>query len=69
MVNRSKQTGSVTVYMADLEKRAKDVNIYDLRPFYDSALFKNLGFTVDPRRQTIILEQTYSLPYDNNRFE
>ena len=60
-VNRSKQRRSdnsaeseTRVYMQDLEKRAKDINIYDLRPFYDSAIFRNHGFRIDDIEQVIV---------------
>jgi hypothetical protein len=42
------------VFVNDLENRAKDLNIYDLRPFYQSALFRSHGLRVDERRQVII---------------
>jgi hydrogenase maturation factor len=35
------------VYMDALEGRAKDLNIYDLKPFYQSALFRNHGLRVN----------------------
>eukprot|EP01041_Mallomonas_annulata_P002923 gene2923-5737_t len=38
---------TVEVFIDDLEKRARDLNIFDLRPFYSSRLFKSHGLRVD----------------------
>ena len=43
-----------TVGMDKLERRAKEINIYDLRPFYNSNTFAKLNFSIDERRQLII---------------
>ena len=53
-VSRKKDIKTIRVYMQDLEKRAKDLNIYELRPFYESAVFRSHGFRVDEREQVII---------------
>ena len=45
---------STKVFLQDLEKRAKDINVYDLRPFLESSLFKSHGFRVDFREQVIV---------------
>jgi len=42
------------VFMNDLENKAKDLNIYDLRNFYKSAAFRNHNFSVDEKRGLII---------------
>jgi hypothetical protein len=42
--NNEKNT---SVYASALENRAKELNIFDLRPFYDSSLFKNHGLRVN----------------------
>jgi len=43
-----------TVGMDKLERRAKEINIYDLRPFYNSSTFAKHNFSIDERRQLII---------------
>jgi DNA replication licensing factor MCM2 len=43
-----------TVGMDKLERRAKEINIYDLRPFYNSNTFAKHNFSIDERRQLII---------------
>lgn len=53
-INRKIAFTSTSVYMPNLEKRARDINVYDLRPFYESALFRNHGFRIDERNQLII---------------
>jgi hypothetical protein len=40
--------------MDDLENRAKSLNIFDLRPFYESAPFKNYGLHLDERNRMIV---------------
>jgi hypothetical protein len=40
--------------MDDLENRAKTLNIFDLRPFYNSPLFKNYGLALDETTRMII---------------
>lgn len=42
------------VYINDLENRAKELNIFDLRPFYNSLIFKNHGMSVDERSGLIV---------------
>ncbi|CAE7542095.1 MCM2, partial [Symbiodinium microadriaticum] len=49
-----KSADQVKVYMDDLENRAKSLNIFDLRPFYESALFKNHGLHLDERNRMIV---------------
>lgn len=42
------------VPLNDLENKAKDLNIFDLKPFYQSAVFKKRGFHVDERKQVVV---------------
>jgi hypothetical protein len=46
--------GQTEVFINELENRAKDLNIFDLRPFYRSTIFRNHGLRVDERRQVIV---------------
>ncbi len=46
------------MYINDLENRAKELTIFDLRPFYNSMVFRNHGMEVDERRGLII--KTYA---------
>jgi len=54
LISRKKEVQSIKVFLQDLEKRAKDINVYDLRPFFESSLFKSHGFRVDFREQVIV---------------
>ena len=45
---------STEVFINELEHRARELNIFDLKPFYKSALFRNHGLRVDERRQLIV---------------
>jgi DNA replication licensing factor MCM2 len=47
-------TDSTEVFINELEHRAKELNIFDLKPFYKSALFRNHGLRIDERRQVIV---------------
>mmetsp|Transcript_3003 Transcript_3003/g.4568 ORF Transcript_3003/g.4568 Transcript_3003/m.4568 type:complete len:949 (+) Transcript_3003:31-2877(+) len=49
-----KSADIVKVYMDDLENRAKSLNIFDLRPFYDSMMFRNYGLHLDERNRMIV---------------
>jgi hypothetical protein len=49
-----KAAETVKIYMDDLENRAKTLNIFDLRPFYTSLLFKNYGLSLDEGTRMII---------------
>jgi len=42
------------VPISSLEKRAKDVNIYDLNPFFASQTFKKHNFSIDARNNMIV---------------
>lgn len=42
------------VPVEDLVKKAKDLNVFDLRPFFLSSLFRNHGFHVDMQHQVIV---------------
>lgn len=44
----------IPIDMNDLELRAKELNIYDLRPFYSSRLFTGNGFQLDSAQKTIL---------------
>lgn len=46
----------IEVEMADLEARARELHIYDLKPFYTSRAFIGLGCRVDNHRRVIIKE-------------
>jgi hypothetical protein len=49
--NASKET---EVFITDLENRARDLNIFDLTQFFNSALFKSFRLQVDRARGVII---------------
>ncbi|XP_001652504.2 DNA replication licensing factor Mcm2 [Aedes aegypti] len=44
----------VEIMEKDLIERAKTVDIHNLKPFYDSEIFKKNGFAYDPKRKTIL---------------
>lgn len=44
---------SIPIEVGDLELRARELNIYDLRPFYGSRLFQASGFTLDAAGRVI----------------
>ncbi len=46
--------GSTEVYINDLENRAKELSIFDLRPFYQSQVFKSHGMVVDLAHGVIV---------------
>ena len=45
---------TVEVPIDDLESKARELNIYDLKAFYTCSIFKKLGFHVDSYRQVIV---------------
>lgn len=49
--NTSKDT---EVFITDLENRARELNIFDLTPFFSSVLFKNFRMRVDRTRGVIV---------------
>ena len=49
--NTSKDT---EVFITDLENRARELNIFDLTPFFNSVLFKNFGMKVDRAKGIIV---------------
>jgi hypothetical protein len=49
-----RHTHETKVYINILENKAKELNIFDLRPFYRSAIFRSSGLTVDEQRRLII---------------
>lgn len=48
---------SIEVYISDLKTKAKELNIHDLTPFFNSSLFRNHGLTVDESRGVIVWVQ------------
>jgi DNA replication licensing factor MCM2 len=38
----------------DLAERAKQIDIHNLKPFYDSEVFKKNGFSYDGKTKTIL---------------
>lgn len=44
----------VEVFVTDLVARAQELNIHDMQPFYNSALFRNHGLSVDQSRGVIV---------------
>jgi DNA replication licensing factor MCM2 len=55
--DRSKKGPNVTeveVLEKDLQERAKQINIFDLKAFFDSEIFKNNGFIYDAKRKIIL---------------
>ncbi|XP_037949487.1 DNA replication licensing factor Mcm2 [Teleopsis dalmanni] len=44
----------VEIMERDLIERAKQLDIFNLKPFYDSELFKQNGFSYDPKRRIIL---------------
>ena len=42
------------MFITDLENRARELNIFDLTPFFNSALFKNFRMKVDRARGVIV---------------
>ena len=44
----------VEIMERDLMERAKQLDIYNLKPFYESELFKQNGFSYDPKRRIIL---------------
>lgn len=44
----------VEVMERDLIERAKQLDIYDLKPFYESDVFKKNGFSYDPQRRVLL---------------
>jgi hypothetical protein len=40
--------------MSDLENRARELNVFDLRPFYSSTIFADRGFHADSVNSLIV---------------
>lgn len=40
--------------MTELENKAKEMHVHDLRPFYQSSIFKNHGMSVNYDKKIII---------------
>jgi DNA replication licensing factor MCM2 len=54
---RAQQSGTtevVQVFISDLQKRASDLNIFDLKPFFNSKVFKSYGMEVNERSGMIV---------------
>ncbi|CAM6001659.1 unnamed protein product [Sphagnum balticum] len=45
---------TIEVAKDELEAKAKELNVFDLKPFYNSCLFKKLGFHADYRHDVIV---------------
>ncbi|XP_017303758.1 DNA replication licensing factor Mcm2 isoform X2 [Diaphorina citri] len=45
---------TVEIHEKDFKEKARQINIYDLRPFYESKLFKTNHYTYDKNREKII---------------
>lgn len=45
---------SIEIMESDFIERAKQINIFNLKSFYESEIFKNNGFNYDSRRKTIL---------------
>ncbi|KAJ2953647.1 hypothetical protein O0L34_g1258 [Tuta absoluta] len=56
----SHSQASIEISERDLSEKARQINITDLKPFYDSRIFKINGFSYDQKRKVIvhILPQT-----------
>ena len=50
----AKLSGNVEVFITDLTAKAKHLNIHDINPFFQSALFRNHGLAIDENRGIII---------------
>lgn len=44
----------ITIKITELEERAKELEVYDIHPFFSSAVFKTNGYTLDSSRTNII---------------
>lgn len=44
----------VEILEKDLQERAKQINVFSLSKFYETEIFKNNGFSYDPKRKTIL---------------
>ena len=44
----------VEILEKDLQERAKQINVFSLTKFYETEIFKNNGFSYDPKRKTIL---------------
>jgi hypothetical protein len=42
------------IQMSDLENRARELNVFDLRPFYSSTIFADRGFHADSVNSLIV---------------
>lgn len=44
----------VEILEKDLLERAKQINVHSVSKFFESEIFKNNGFSYDPKRKTIL---------------
>jgi hypothetical protein len=55
-MRRLESSKSVRIDIALLENKARELNIFDLRSFYTSNLFRSHGFSVDHAAKLIVKE-------------
>lgn len=54
----TRNTSPITIiYISALENRAKELNIFDLKPFYSCSLFRNHGFVA--KESEGVIEKSY----------
>jgi DNA replication licensing factor MCM2 len=53
-MNKQSKEMTVHVYIEEFENRARIMNIYDLRPFYASAIFRSHGMRLDVGKGCIV---------------
>jgi len=53
-INPRSTVGNVEVFISDLMRKSRELNIHDLLPFFSSALFRNHGFSTDENRGVIV---------------
>lgn len=51
---RKHSQSTIEISERDLIERARQINITDLKPFYDSRIFKMNSFSYDQKRKVII---------------
>ena len=58
--------GNVEVFISDLERKAKDINIHDLNTFFHSTLFRNHGLSIDDNKIIKIFANQEPTPAGGN---
>lgn len=53
-IKKGPKATHVEVLEKDLMERAKQINVHNLAKFFECELFKNNGFSYDPKRKTIL---------------